>query len=301
MLSKTLFLEESAVYARKIGQIASAATAFTLFCVVVPGVFAESRVADAVQNRDGASVQDLLKKHADVNGIQPDGMTALIWAAHYDDLEAAKILVKAGAGANASNRYGVSAISEAATIGDAALVEILLAAGANANFTLPEGDTALLLASRSGSAAAVKALLDHGANVNAKEFWHGETALSAAAGENHPDVVKLLVDHGADVNAQGKKLDYPLIVKQDVMSLPPVGGLTPLMEAARNNAYESAQVLIKAGADLNLKTSEKMTALLVAITNAHYDVAKLLIDSGADVNDGSVAQTEEARNSKNTL
>ncbi len=286
------------------GRIATAAARWSVVLLGLAAVspaFGETRLADSAQNRDAAAVRDLLKQHADVNGVQADGMTALLWAAHNDDVELAKLLLKAGASAKAVNRYGVSAISEAATVGDGVLVELLLNAGADANFTLPEGDTALLLASRAGSAQAVNALLEHGAQVNAKESWHGETALSVAAGENHPDVVKVLIQHGADLNAQGRKLDYPLIVKQDVMSLPPVGGLTPLMEAARNNAFESAEVLLKAGADPNLKTPEKMTALLVAITNAHWDVAKLIIDSGADVNDGSIAQAEEARNSKNTL
>jgi ankyrin repeat protein len=137
--------------------------------------------------------------------------------------------------------------------------------------------------------------------VNAKEGWHGETALMSAAGENHPDVIKLLVEYGADVNAKGSTLDYPLIVKQDVMSLPPVGGLTPLMEAARENSYEAAQALLQAGADPNIQNPEKMTALLIAITNLHWDAARLLIDNGANPSDGSLAQVEEMRNLKEIL
>src|SRR6185437_9391587 len=135
----------------------------------------------------------------------------------------------------------------------------------------------------------------------AKEGWHGETALMAAAGENHPEVVRLLIEHGADVNAQGRELKYPLIVKQDVMSLPPVGGLTLLMEAARENSFEAAQVLLKAKANPSLRTPDKMTALLIAITNAHWDMANLLIEGGADVNDGSLSQVEEVRNTRTTL
>ena len=80
-----------------------------------------------------------------------------------------------------------------------------------------------------------------------------------------------------------------------------MGGLTPLMDAARENSYEAAQVLLKAGAIRTGRVPEKMTALLIAITNLHWDVAKLLIDNGANPNDGSVAQTEEMRNLKTTL
>jgi len=268
---------------------------------IAAGATPDTRIAEAVQNRDAATVRTLIAQHAAVNTVQADGMTALIWAAHNDDVEMARLLIGAGANARVANRYGVTPLTEAALLGDAPLVELLLKAGADANTALPEGDTALMLASKTGSAEAVKSLLDHGAIVTAKEGWHGETALMSAAGENHPDIIKLLVEHGADVNAQGTKLDYPLIVRQDVMSLPPVGGLTPLMDAARENSYEAAQALLKAGADPNRQSPEKMTALLIAVTNLHWDVAKLLIDNGANVNDGSVAQVEQMRNLKTTL
>ncbi len=262
---------------------------------------ADTRLAESVRARDIATTRSLLAQHADVNATQPDGMTALIWAAHNSDLPAAELLLKAGANVKIVSRYGVSALTEAATLGNSALVEALLKAGADPNSELPEGDTALMLAARTGDVPTVKALLDHGAQVEAKEAWHGETALMSAAGENHPDVVRLLIEHGADVNAQGRELKYPLIVKQDVMSLPPVGGLSPLMEAARENSFEAAQVLLKAKANPNLRTPDKMTALLIAITNAHWDMANLLIESGADVNDGSLSQIEEVRNTRTTL
>ena len=211
----------------------SLVSALALFAFAV-----DTRLAESVRTRDLASARSLLAQHVDVNAVQPDGMTALIWAAHNGDVPAAELLLKAGANVKIANRYGVAAVTEAATMGNSALVEMLLKAGADANTELPlEGDTALMLAARTGDVPTVKALLDHGARVEAKEDRHGETALMAAAGENHPDVVRLLIEHGADVNAQGRELKYPLIVKQDVMSLPPVGGLTPLMEAARENSF----------------------------------------------------------------
>ena len=41
-------------------------------------------------------------------------MTALHWAAHWDDLDTAKLLLRAGANAKAANRYGVTPLHEAA-------------------------------------------------------------------------------------------------------------------------------------------------------------------------------------------
>ena len=46
----------------------------------------DHRVADAVEQRNATAVASLLKQGADANGAQPDGATALHWAAHWDDL-----------------------------------------------------------------------------------------------------------------------------------------------------------------------------------------------------------------------
>src|SRR6266851_4937925 len=81
----------------------------------IAGVAAASdlRLADAVENRDNAAVSSLLKQHVDVNVPQPDGSTALIWAAHWNDLKTADLLMGAGANVNASSEYGATPLSEA--------------------------------------------------------------------------------------------------------------------------------------------------------------------------------------------
>src|SRR6266571_1122348 len=82
-----------------------------------------SRLADAAEKADRVAIRTLLKRHADVNAPQVDGMTALHWAAHLDDLETAKLLVKAGADVKATNNYGVAPLSLACQNGNAELVE----------------------------------------------------------------------------------------------------------------------------------------------------------------------------------
>ena len=42
-----------------------------------------------------------MSKKVDVNAPQPDGTTALHWAAHWNDVEAVKLLLRAGANAKA--------------------------------------------------------------------------------------------------------------------------------------------------------------------------------------------------------
>ena len=44
----------------------------------------DGRLADAVQQQDATTVEQLLGQRIDVNGVQPDGTTALHWAAHWE-------------------------------------------------------------------------------------------------------------------------------------------------------------------------------------------------------------------------
>ncbi len=48
---------------------------------------ADSQLIDAVKSHDKDAVNAILKSHADVNAPEPDGTTALQWAAHNNDLE----------------------------------------------------------------------------------------------------------------------------------------------------------------------------------------------------------------------
>src|SRR5687768_15593663 len=68
----------------------------------------DARVADAVMRADRASVRTLLAQGANVNAPQPDGTTALHWAARMGDVDTARLLLKAGAKASATTRYGVT-------------------------------------------------------------------------------------------------------------------------------------------------------------------------------------------------
>ncbi len=162
---------------------------------------ADSRLADAVMQRDSAAMKKLLADHADVNGQQSDGSTALQWAAYLDDLDAARELIKAGADVKIANEEGMTPLFLACQSGDAELVELLLQSGANANSTLSHGETPLMMAARTGNPAVLDVLIKHGADVNAKEKLRGTTALMWATAYARPNAVSFLVTHGADVAA----------------------------------------------------------------------------------------------------
>ena len=75
----------------------------------------DGRLVDAARGRDASEVRALLDAGADANARQPDGATALHWAAHWDDAaELASLLLRAGADVDADGAYGVTPLSLAA-------------------------------------------------------------------------------------------------------------------------------------------------------------------------------------------
>ena len=238
-----------------------------VFVLLVGSAFAAG-VADKVENK-----------------VDPDGTTSLHWAARNNDVDLAAKLIKAGANVKAENRYHITPLYLAAQNGSAEMLKLLLKAGADPNASVNLQETALMTVARVGNVDAAKVLLDAGAKVDAREEWHSETALMWASAERHPAMVAELVKRGADVNAKSNVNTW----ERQVTSEPrdkwmPLGGLTPLMFAARENCLGCAQVLIDAKADVNAQDPHGVTAMLMGIINGHYDVAALLADKGANPN-----------------
>jgi uncharacterized protein len=256
-------------------------------------------LVDAVKRQDKTITRTLLKQHADVNTPDVEGMTALHWAAHWNDLDTVKLLLRAGAKAKVANRYGVTPLHEACTVGNLGMIEALLDGGADPNAVLGEGETPLMTAARTGNAAAVRMLAVRGANVNATEAWRGQTALMWAAAEDHEPVARLLIELGADVNVRSTHYDFPALTGGNggIIHDRPEGGLTAIMFAARQGSIETADRLIAAGADVNVSEPQYgFTPLQTAIFNGHYDLAARLVDKGANVNDGALYTAVEMRN-----
>ena len=229
-------------------------------------------LADAVEKQDRDKIETLLKQGSDVNAAQPDGMTALHWAAYHEDEQTAKRILTAGGKAKAESRYGVTPLSIACRNGNASIVQLLLKAGADSNTTLPGGETCLMTAARAAKPEALKALLNAGATVNAKQR-KGQTALMWAAAEGNIEVVDVLLKADAD---------YTLRLRS---------GFTAFFFAIRQGRTKTALRLLEAGVDVNasMQTGKSkdsgITPLLLAIENAHYSLAAALLKAGADPND----------------
>jgi ankyrin repeat protein len=211
---------------------------------------------------------------------EPDGTTALHWAAQRGDLAVVETLLRARARVEASTAYGVTPLALACLGGHTAVINALIAAGADPNAALPGGETPLMTAARTGKGDVVRLLVQHRARVNAREESSGQTALMWAAAEGHVEVVETLVSAGADLTARSDK------------------GWTAFLFAVREGQMPTVRALLDAGADVDdallvAPTAKGATAsarvpgasaLVVAAGNAHYEIAALLLDRGADPN-----------------
>lgn len=220
---------------------------------------------EAVKERRHAEVKQLLAAGADVNQTQPDGATALSWAAYLDDSGVPDLLLAAGAKAAVVDEYGDSPLTLAASNGNSDLIVKLLAAGADAKAARLNGETALMLAAGAGAVTGVKALVAGGAEVNAVEAAKGQDALMWAAAGKHSDVVEFLVGQGADVTRTS------------------TGGFTALAFAATKDDAQSVKSLIGAGADAQLILPDGTSVLMAAAAFRNLAAVDALINGGADV------------------
>lgn len=239
---------------------------FSLLAHISTAATGDLRLVEAVKNRDAGAVPILLARGVDVNARQPDGATALLWAAQWDAASVADALIRAGADVNAANDYGVTPLSLACTNGSVTMAETLLKAGANPNATLPTGETVLMTAARTGSPALVNMLLDRGADVTATESVKGQTVLMWAVSERHGAVMRVLIERGASVHARS------------------TSGFTPLLFAAREGDLDAVRLLLAHGGNVNQADADGYTPLLVSIIRGHAALAEYLLDQGADPN-----------------
>ena len=274
---------------RQIGLTLTLST-FALAATVAPTP--DTRLPDAARAQDAKTVRALIGQKADVNARSSDGSTALLWLAHWNDTDAAKLLLDAGADPNLGNDFKMTPLSQACTNASPEFVRLLLKSGANPNTAIATGETPLMTCARAGSVDAVKRLVEFGATVDAREPKEGQTALMWAAAEHHADVVKALLDAHADPRLHSRQ------------------GFMPIHFAAREGDLPVIQTLLAAGVDINIRSEADKgavpaqgrtpsgliiggaktqgavgyTPLLVATVRAQVPLALWLLDHGADPN-----------------
>jgi uncharacterized protein len=134
-------------------------------------------------------------------------------------------------------------------------------------------------AAQGNDTATVRLVLAHGGDVKAKDGF-GTTGLMAAARNGNAEVVKLLLANGSDVNAvTGDSFE---MVKNGPIAL---GLFTPLIGALPFGGFDTAKLLVDAGANVNAADTRGMTPLMLAVSCDGPDprIVRLLRSKGADL------------------
>jgi ankyrin repeat protein len=244
-------------------------------------------LVEAARSGDMALLRALISKKAAVNAAEGDGSTALHWACYRDDLEAVQLLISAGANVNAANDIGATPLWMASQSENESVASRLIGAGADPNLALISGETPLMAAARTGRSAVIQLLLAHGAKTEARGA-RGQTALMWAAAQKHPGAVQALVAGGADVHGRSSKWSQMMAVPphgyMPYNKQIPHGGYTALLFAARSGDFDSARILLAAGADVNDQDAWGVTATVLAAHSGFTDLAEFLLAKGADPN-----------------
>ena len=233
------------------------------------------------------------------------GATPLLFAARVGDVDSARVLLAAGADANDSQPDGVSALVLAAHSGNGNVAALLLEHGADPD-AFGSGYTALHAAILRSDRNLVKALLARGANPNVRMTkgtpmrrdttdWNlpatliGSTPYLLAARFLEPDILPVLVAGGADPG---------ITMPSGATALMLAAGMGSSKTASRrgieaidfgkiepeSRVRDTVAAAAGLGGDVNAANQAGDTAVHIAAALGHDTVIQLLVERGAGVN-----------------
>ena len=240
----------------------------------------------------------LLDKGANYNAPHAHG-TALHAALLFHHHDIVRILLENGADANSEDEQLGTALYLASARENPDSVINLLKWGADVNLRHGDFGTALCRASFLGSRETVQILLKNGADVNIQGGWE-VTALCIASHADRPDVVIDLLNQGADINYNHPSRGTALRVAsaaggENTVAILLANAADPNLRSGEEydesaihgasfHGYQDiVELLLKYGADVNLRGTRKATALQVASWKGHREIVALLLDHGADI------------------
>lgn len=270
----------------------------------------------AARNNSGDVCRTLIKNGANINAKNKKGETALMCSRHnYQNEDVTDVLIAAGADLNAQNDDGQTLLMQIfsarrrmdSLLQDTNIFEKLLLAGADVNVRDKDGysvytramrrnfrhdlvrklqqaggvidaqnevDQAVFLnicsqiTENPSDKAFITGLIKEGANINTKDEDGNTALMKVIQQKKSPVICQLLIELGSDVNATNND------------------GYTPLMVAALDHhsdeSYrymdEIADILLQAGADVNIKDRAGHSMISRAINGYDYDEIKYLLD-----------------------
>ncbi|XP_022125990.2 poly [ADP-ribose] polymerase tankyrase isoform X1 [Pieris rapae] len=247
------------------------------------------RLLEAARTGDVETARTILDSRPRlVNCRDVDGRhsTPLHFAAGYNRLPLAQLLLQRGADVHAKDKGGLVPLHNACSYGHFEVTELLVSAGAGVNAADLWRFTPLHEASAKGKADIVRLLLKHGADPTRRNR-DGLTPLQLVrAGDS--DTADALRGDAALLDA-AKRGDLArarkLITAQNVNCRDAHGrNSTPLHLAAGYNNLEVAEALLEAGAAVSARDKGGLVPLHNAASYGHLEVAALLLRAGTPPN-----------------
>jgi len=217
----------------------------------------------AAQNGNARMIEMLLEAGADANSAALTGVTPLMLAAASGSIDAIKALAEHNADLNAKEAtYGQTPLMFAAAFDRADAVKLLIERGADANVATK----IRMPAARRGAGGAGRGRGTAPAGAGAR----GQRGRGATPADPAPQAAPANQQQRANAEEEPPEPQEPM------------GGLTPLLYAARQGNLETVRAFLDAGVDINQISADKTTPLMMAVINGHFDLAMYLLQRGAN-------------------
>lgn len=271
-------------------------------------------VLTAFENRDLPGLKLLLRRGAEPEAFNAEGMRLLDLAVASGAIESARAMLEAGAdaggklwsalrsgnddmvelmltfGARVSeiDRLGGKPLDFALKNGRDRTAALLLEHGANPNLLRAENETWLAGAIRDGNAALAMTLLDYGACVDGLACGDGHSLLGWAIAHDMEPVARRLIDAGADVRAREPSPASEAFRETFARSktfrwhLQTDGDINPLMLAAAQGDWKIARELISAGAKPGEHSRKYLWPVNIAAWHADVPMMQVMYQRDPD-------------------
>jgi ankyrin repeat protein len=231
------------------------------------------------QDPDVNIFMKLLEKGADVNHRANNGNILLSYVImKYTTMNDAqrkyiykKTMELTTADINVRNTQGFTLLIGAIGTDEDKVVGDILAKGADPNLTSLEGllpfkRTPLAFALTNKKVKVIKKLLDAGANINIIDEGSKYSLLCAAILTGKPEILHAFIEKHPDLDIQNTDGDRN----------------TALITACIINNIDLVEILVEAGANLNIRNTKGKTALDYAYTVLNFLIVEYLTDHGAE-------------------
>ncbi|KAK7426426.1 hypothetical protein QQZ08_007021 [Neonectria magnoliae] len=269
----------------------------------------EGDTALMIASRTGnmALIRWLLSHNADINALDNFDRSALYWAVYHIQPLVVEELLKSQpkldvlAGETHEPILN-TAIGEPTGEGTPAVVRLLLDAGANTNLVNYRECSSITVAAAGDNTDVAKTVIDKGVNVNQKDLSGLTPLCRAVVFSSGTSMIRLLVESGAKLDVTVDDEDGGSLLHLSLLDESPeklrtllefrkeinINAVdkhkqTPLLCATAMSRIQHLQLLIRAGADLNVQEANGATALHKAVRSD--EVLRILLkEPDTDIN-----------------